>query len=128
MKQLVLPLLLAGAAPPAATPPPACKTMRTGVFRLTSPNGVTTRITRSAGHQTEQTSNSTQPTDYTIAWRDDCTYVLIPQASFFAKYPLAPRTARLTVHITQVAGNRYTTESTFNFSPDIIRGVIVKVK
>lgn len=128
MKQLWLLLLLAGAARPAAAQQPACQAMRTGVFRMTSPNGVTTRIIRSANRQTEQMSNSRLQTDYSVEWLDACTYVLTPRASFFDKYPLAPRSARLTVHITKVAGNRYTTESTFNFSPDIIRSELAKIK
>jgi hypothetical protein len=128
MKQLWLLLLLAGAARPAAAQQPACKAMRTGIFQLTSPNGVTARIIRSASRQTEQMSNSKLQTDYSVEWLDECTYVLTPRPSFFDKYPLAPRGARLTVHITKVTGNRYTAESTFNFSPDIIRSELVKVK
>jgi hypothetical protein len=128
MKQLGLLLLFASAARPVAAQQPACQAMRMGIFRMTSPNGVTTRISRSANRQTEQMSNSALQTDYTVEWLDACTYVLTPRASFVDKYPLAPRGARLTVHITKVTGNRYTTESTFNFSPDIIRSELVKVK
>lgn len=128
MKQFLLLALIISATLSCAAQQPACKAFHTGTFQMTSPNGVTTRITRSDSRQTELMSNSTHPTDYTIKWLNDCTYVLIPEASFFAKYPQAPRNGRLTVHITSTTSKGYSIEATFNFSDEVMRSTVVRVK
>lgn len=128
MKQLSLLALALLSALATSAKPPVCKTVRTGTFRMTSPNGVTTLITRTANRQTELMSNSTQQTAYTVKWLSDCTYELIPEASFFAKYPAAPRNARLMVRILSVSQNGYQLESRLNLRPEVMRSEAVRVK
>jgi len=128
MKRLWLLLLLAGAALPASAQQPACKTVHTGTFQMKGSDGVTTRITRKGNQQTELMGNSTQQTDYTVEWLDDCTYVLIPGASVFAKYPETPKDARLTVRIIRVGKEGYSIEATSNFSNAVMRSEVTKVR
>jgi hypothetical protein len=128
MKQLLLLLLFAGAARPAAAQQPACKTVHMGTFQMTGSDGTTTRITRKGNQQTELVSNSNQQTDYTVKWLDDCTYVLIPGASVFAKYPETPPNARLTVRIVSVGKKGYSIEATSNFSEAVMRGEVTRVQ
>jgi hypothetical protein len=127
MKQWLL-LLLASAALPAAAQQPACQTVHAGTFQMTGIDGVTTRITRQGNRQTELMSNSTQPTDYTVKWLDACTYVLIPGASVFAKYPEMPPNARLTVRIVSVRKKSYSIEATSNFSEAVMRGEVARIE
>jgi hypothetical protein len=72
-------------------------------------------------------SNSTQQTSYMVQWLNDCTYILIPEASFFAKYPTAPHNASLTVRIISINSMGYIIETSSNFSPDVLRGEVIRM-
>ena len=95
MKQLILLTSLMEGLLPVAAQNPTCQSGRTGTFEMVTSGGMRTHITRTVIRQVEQVANSSQPTSYRVKWLDDCTYELLPEASFFAKYPSAPLTARL---------------------------------
>jgi hypothetical protein len=53
-----------------------CKTLRTGSFRLESPDGNLYTITRMKDKQLEHTNSTGKLTEYQLQWTSDCNYIL----------------------------------------------------
>ena len=116
-------LVCAGAS---AQKPTDCSRFKTGVFKMTY-GGKETRIVRTANKQFQYFDNEKIPLVYNIKWVDDCSFTLTPEKPI-ANKPGIPPNAMMMMQIVKTTKNSYTQITTANFTRQIIKGEIYKVR
>lgn len=112
-------LALGGAAQAQQAPPAACRTVRTGHFRVPADDKVSEEsfVERGPDSQIETAEGGKLRLLYAVRWVDDCTYELrfVKTLQGRRDYELPPE-AVLTVHILEVTDKAYTSVVTSSFS------------
>ncbi|MCB2406971.1 hypothetical protein [Hymenobacter lucidus] len=112
-------LAFGGAAQAQQASPAACRTVRTGHFRVPSDDKVSqdSFVERGPDSQIETAEAGKLKLLYSVKWLDDCTYELrfVKTLKGSREYELPPD-AVLTVHILEVTDKAYTSSVTSSFS------------
>src|SRR5688572_16431082 len=86
-----------------------CSKFRNGVFYIPATDKLTEcRIDRKDKIQKESSADMSSTAIFKVKWLDDCTYTLTPTKKTLKNlYPDQPKSAQLTVTITEVRENSY---------------------
>jgi len=106
-----------------------CEKFKSGKFQSTY-NGHTAIIERRGSRQTEYFINlkDSLKMSFDVKWLNSCSYTLVPTKESFDKYPKLPKSAVITVEITNTTANSYTQKSTASFTPGTIISEMIIIK
>lgn len=103
-----------------------CSMYKDGTFSLVA-NGGTYIITRKGSKQTEEVVKTGEIVSFKVVWVNSCTYTLTPTSKTAKKTGL-PKSAVVTVKITEVKKNSYMQTSTSSISDVVISAELIKIK
>lgn len=96
---------------------PTCKSLHTGLFKVTTQDAGTTYIKRTKTEQHEKNSDLGYEIIFSVKWIDDCTYELRPKKLIKGDPSImGDGTNVVKTKIKDIADKSYVAETTANFS------------